>query len=537
MRFSRAPSLLLFIFVAALGLPTSVQAWTRTVIKTARATVDIERDATLSVLLRLDVVVDAGWLHELELVGLGTGVELDRNRPPYLRSEGGEVFRPESEVHEDGRVHLSFPRREAPRRGEYRAFIRYRTSADAVALDVEGAPRVRVIWSVPAWETGLHDVAVEFRAPRGTSVPTEAHELPAGVDFHVDERPDGTVVEWRRIHLPRMTPWPLTLDVPVESAALPATVPHPPEPTAFRPLTIPEKRHPLAWPLLLLAVLALVKRRSIESKVGRERLWIRLNWVSVMAIAAMIFGVGQWLAPNYPVCAIPLIGLIVHRRSKAAETSGLRDWRPAADAELAVARISARDFLDATTAPGLMALLAGCASLIALGQPTTALLLLPMFLAGARLHAAPTAAEATQMLRAFASNLRLPGHCPEMCFAWELSSEGAPRLRVHLRTRRSGLLSVSFMVCSSALGFVRRRRIMLLVETRAQSDADDHVRQRASGEPDFRSSEGSILRLIEWEIEALELLRVLARENPMPVKVSRGTWLLRQIAEPGRKAA
>ena len=43
--------------------------------------------------------------------------------------------------------------------------------------------------------------------------------------------------------------------------------------------------------------------------------------------------------------------------------------------------------------------------------------------------------------------------------------------------------------------------------------------------------------LVEWDSEALELLRVLAREAPRPMKASRGTWLLREISEPGRKAA
>ena len=47
---------------------------------------------------------------------------------------------------------------------------------------------------------------------------------------------------------------------------------------------------------------------------------------------------------------------------------------------------------------------------------------------------------------------------------------------------------------------------MLLVETRAQSDADDLMRRRTKAEPHSRSSDGSILRLIEWDYEAVELL-------------------------------
>jgi hypothetical protein len=43
--------------------------------------------------------------------------------------------------------------------------------------------------------------------------------------------------------------------------------------------------------------------------------------------------------------------------------------------------------------------------------------------------------------------------------------------------------------------------------------------------------------LLEWNREAVELLRVLARKAPKPLQASRGTWLLREISEPRRKAA
>ncbi|MFA9469662.1 MAG: hypothetical protein ACERNK_03730, partial [Deltaproteobacteria bacterium] len=123
MRLIRVSALLLFASVVVLGSSSPAQAWTRTVVKGARATVDVERDATLSILLRLDVEVHAGWLHEIELAELGPDVDLDLYRPPYFRSEDGEIFRPEAAVRDGGIIHLSFPRREAPRKGEYRVFM------------------------------------------------------------------------------------------------------------------------------------------------------------------------------------------------------------------------------------------------------------------------------------------------------------------------------------------------------------------------------------------------------------------------------
>lgn len=535
MRPRRVTALLLFAFVAVLGSTSTAQAWTRTVVKGARATVDIERDATLSILLRLDVEVHAGWLHEMQLAGLGPGLDLNRYRPPYFRSEEGEIFRPEAEVDEDGTIHLSFPRREAPRQGEYRVFMRYRTKADVTAVEVKGEPRARVVWSVPAWETGLHGVSVEMRAPSGSSVPIEAHDAAPGVELKINDEAKRTVVEWRRIHLPRMTAWPLALDVPAEAIALPATA-EAPTPIGFRPLAVPETR-PIAWALFLLAALILLKRRSIEARMGRQGLLVQAPWAAVLTITAAVLAAGQWVVPNYLVCALPLIALSLHRPATWTAPTNRKTWRAALSKDLPETSVPAEDFLDATTMAGLAGLVAGGVWLTAFGEPTAALLLLPLFLTGTRHHMGHTAAQTADALRVFASELYAPLDAPEMSFSWELSSNGVPRLRVHLPTHRAGLMSLSFVGTSSPLGFVMRHNIMLLVETRAQSDADDLTRRRTNAEPDVRSSDGSILRLVEWNLEAVELLRALARKTPRHARASRGTWLLREISQPRREAA
>jgi hypothetical protein len=534
MRPRRVTGLLLFAFVAVLGSSSPAQAWTRTVVKGARATVDIERDATLSILLRLDVEVHAGWLHEMQLAGLGPGVDLNRYRPPYFRSEEGEIFRPEAEVDEDGTIHLSFPRREAPRRGEYRVFMRYRTKADVTPVQVKGEPRARVVWSVPAWETGLHDVSVEMRAPRGSTVPIEANDESPGVEFNIDDEGKRTVVEWRRIHLPRMTAWPLALDVPAEAIVLPATA-EAPTPMGFRPLKIPERR-PIAWALFLLAALVLLKRRSVEARMGRRSLLLQAPWAVVLTVTAAVLAAGQWVLPNYLVYALPLTTLALHRPATWVAPTERDTWRAAPSKDLPQTRAAASDFLDATTKTGLAGLVAGGVCLTAFSEPTAALLLLPLFLTGTRHHTANTAEQTADALRLFASELRAPAS-PQMSFSWELSSNGVPRLRVHLPSHRAGLMSLSFVGTSSSRGFVLRHEVMLLVETRAQSDADDLTRRRTHAEPDVRSSDGSILRLLEWNPEAVELLRALAHEAPRPARASRGTWLLREISLPRREAA
>lgn len=536
MRSRFGPGLFVLLLFAVVGSSSPAHAWTRTVVKGARATVDIERDATLKILLRLDVEIHAGWLHELELVDLGEGFELDRYRPPYFRSEEGELFRPEAEVLENGRVRLSFPRREAPRRGEYRVFMRYRAKADV--RPVEGAPQAQVVWSVPAWETGLHGVSVEFRAPKGSSVPSELRETAPGVDFQIEERSGRTVIEWRRNHLPRMTAWPLTIDVPLQAINMPVSAPDSPTPNGFRPLSAPERR-PLAWALFLVAAFVLLKRRSVESRMGRRSLLVRAPWGSVLFVTVVVVAVGQWLAPSYLLCAAPLLAFALHRPFGSSLRSTPLDWHSTSASELPKAATSASELLDATTGTGLAVVVALGASLIALGQPTATLLLVPIFVIGTRYHLPPNAAAKADALRRFTLALRMPPAAPEVSFCWEAASEdGSPRLRLNFRDHRAGLKSVSFVVGSAPFGYVLRTKILLLVETRAQSEADDlMIRRHSKADGDVRASDGSILRLVDWNEEAIELLRVMSCKAPKPVKASRGTWLLHEISEPRCEAA
>ena len=527
--------LLLIALVIVLSTFSTAHAWTRSVVGGAHAEIDLGRDATADVLLRLDVEVQAGWLRELELAGLGAEVVLDASRPPYFRSEDGEIFRPDAEVDAEGRIRLSFSRREAPKRGAYRAFIRYESKVEVTAVEVEGEQRARLVWSVPAWETGLHDVSVEMRAPKGASIPTDGTETPAGVDFQISEGPHRTIVKWRRIHLPRMTPWPLTVDVPAQSIALPAA-PEAPAPTGFRPLTR-EKPRPLVWMLLVVAVLALVKRRLLQLDMGTEPLLVRASWVVVLPIVGVFVGAAQWMGAHSLLLALPLVGLAVHRPLPTGDFVPREDWQAARSAELPRAKTKLSDFLDATTGIGAFMLALSSACWFAAGQPTGALLVLPLFFSGTRHHSAPSAGEAAALLREFASALRLDADAPQMALGWEITPENRPRLRLHLPSRRTGLFRLAFVVASSSNGFIRRRRVMLLVQTRAQSDADDVVRRRMLAELELRGPDGLITRLLGWDAQALELVRTLSRRTPKPVKTSRGTWLLQEIAEPSQKAA
>lgn len=526
---------LLFVVFVTLGASSSAEAWTRTVVKSADATVDVGPDASMSVLLKLDVEVHAGWLHELELAGLGPDVEIDRRRPPYLRSDDGEIYRPEAEITEDGLIRLSFERRGAPRKGEYRVLLRYRTHGKARPLD--DADSARLTWTLPAWETGLHDVSVEIRAPRGASVPHELQDMGPGVELGITKRSNFTQLEWRRIHLPRHTPWKLTFDVPASALTLPPAAPDDPEPPGFRPLDV-EEHHSLPWAVALLACLTLVKRRSIEIRFGPGGHLVRTSWALVLAVTAALVGLSAWLAPHDIICAIPLLAFALHRPTKPNTLPLERAWQPATPTRDHERETLPTDLLDGTTPAGLVVLAASFAVLILLDQPFAALFLLPVFFTGTRQHTAPTAKESAEKLRVFISDLRLPPEAPPMSFCWETCERGTPRCRVFLPTERAGLLSLGFVVTTRMVGFVARRNVMLLVETRTQSDADDLARRRTSADPDFRSTNGRIGRLVEWEPDTMNLIRALTCRAPTkPARASKGTWLLRELSESQPKAA
>ena len=536
MSFRRGVGLSCVLFVT-LGVSSPAGAWTRTVVKSADATVEVDSDASMSVLLKLDVEVQAGWLHELELAGVGSDVELDRRRPPYLYSNDGETYRPEAEITEDGLIRLSFERRGAPRKGEYRVVLRYRTQGEARPLGGTDSDRARLAWTLPAWDTGLHDISVDIRAPRGALVPHELQDMGPGVELSVANRANVTQLEWRRIHLPRHTPWQLIFDVPMSAVTLPPAAPDEPVPSGFRPLDV-EEHHPLPWAVALLACLVLLKRRSIEVRVGPETLVVRTSWAVVLVTTAGVLALSVWLAPHDILCALPLVVLALHRPTQPNILPLEQSWRPAAPTCERERTILATDLLDGTTAIGLVCLGASFAAAVVLDQPFAALFLLPIFLTGTRQHTVPTAEESAERLRKFASGLRLPPEAPPMSFRWETCGPGAPRCRIFLPAERAGLLCLAFLVTTRMVGFVARRRVMLLVETRAQSDADDLARRRIRAEPDFRSADGRIGRLVDWEPDTMSLIRAFGCETPpKPVKASKGTWLLRKITESRREAA
>lgn len=516
-------------------LPSEAEAWTRAIVESADAKVEVDPDASLTVLLSLSVDVQAGWLRELELAGLGPEVALDRRRAPYFRSEEGEVYRPEAKLAEDGRIRLSFERREAPRKGHYRVFVRYRTVAEARSVPRTG--ETELSWSLPAWETGLHDVSVDIRAPRGAYVPVELRDNSPGIELTAHERPQVNQLVWRRIHLPRHTPWRLSFHVPKGAVSLPSDGAPSRIPDAFDPLA-PTKRRSVPWAMLIFALLVLAKRRAIETTEGGSALVLRMPWPAASFGVASLAAAVAWLAPREMLWAVPMLALVAHRNRTRGAVPPHEGWRPNVPKHDVRRETPLSDLLDATQACGLtVATIAGVV-LVILGEPLLAVATLPLYLSATRLHRSPSSRESAHVLADFVASLHIDEAAPPMCFRWETRSGAAPRCRVILPKERPGLLSLSLVTTTRDIGCVAERNVMLLAQTRAQSDADDLVRRATGAEPDFRTDDGRIGRLVEWGPGALTLVRSLECPTRLrPLRKSRGSWLLRKMAERHSEAA
>ncbi|MEM7138096.1 MAG: hypothetical protein AAF500_16055 [Myxococcota bacterium] len=517
------------------GTPRPAAAWTRAMVESANATVEVRDDAETSVFLDLRLRVHAGWVNELEIATLGSDVVVDPRRPPYLRAEDGEVYRPETELTEDGRIRLSFERRGAPRKGEYRVLVRYRAKAKVSA--VPGTDEAEVVWSLPAWETGLHDVTVDVRAPRGSVVPNALRDSSPGVTLATHERPRATQFVWRRIHLPRHTPWNLRFRVNKGAIALPTAEPALPTAEPFTPLA-PIEGQDLPWSVLVLALLVLVKRRAIEVTMGPEAHLVRLRWPAVLGLASACVGLVMLFAPSEPLLAIPVLALMLHRPSERFAVPDEHGWRVRPPSVRIRRETPLGDLLDGTQPVGWIVGGVALITIIALGQPIVALAALPVFLTGTGHHRPPTPTESEQLLAAFISDLRLEDTAPPMGFCWEAREGSPPRCRIVVPSARPGLLSLSCVAVTSKIGCVAQRRVMLLVQTRAQSDADDLVRRATASEPDFRAADGRLGRLIEWGPDVYALVRSLeCRTHLKPVRKATGSWLLRQMGKRTSKAA
>ena len=487
-------------------------AWTRAHVHSAHATIDVLPNASMQVHLTFDLQVEAGWLHQLELMGLESGIEIHPRKPPYLQSQEGKIYRPEYNIDDRGTIHLIFKRREAPKQGQYKAVLNYHIAAASQMTENLDTDRSLVTWTLPGWDTGLHNLSIEFHTPIGTRLPKRINKQPPGIDVNIHHTRNSTVIRWQRVYLPRMTAWPLSVEIPL--AILPPThnqETQQPTLSLFHPLPHSPPA-PKPWYLLVITLVALAKRALNKP---RESPRLAISWTSVFPSTIALVAVGFLFPPYAPLCTLPIIALGMHKACLRDSIPHGQQWQATLSSPFLQKPGGIADWFDGTQVTGVATLFIFCLVFTLMETPAMSWILLPLFFTGTRFHQWPTHYECVKILRKFSSLLRLPKHAPQMGLVWEHDQNKSYRLSMKFDGGRSGLIDLSFMVGVKYYGPILQRQVVVVIHVRAQSKANDVLRQLLPSWPWSRSANGAIMRVLPWHADTLKVIGILAEHQPV----------------------
>ncbi len=502
------------------------------------AEVALEPSGEAVVELRLQIRVRGGWLEALEVAGLDEDYVLDEESVVFA-SEEGSRFSPQVRAREDGRVSFGFRRRSAPRRGRYRASLRYRTNlAGRSTRPLEGG-RVHVEWTLPGWRSGLDGVSVAFVAPGGSRFTAE-ESTRASIETDEQELPDGRRrLSWRRAHLPRTVPWTVAIEVPGEAMdealSQRATAPPPPEQSEGPSQALERAEVAEARPLLpmvvaaLMALLCVVSIWTFDAEAKRRGATavgvLPLPKVArVLLVLSAGVAAGATANPTWWLGLLGAMALVVLERQTMARAPALGSWVDVNDAMRRKAQVARR--LIAWRSPTDISTISGAA--VALGTtlviafvhrqdlaegarwfgpaqagdlPGLVLLAIP-FLTGVRRQLPLSGAERLLRLEEHGQRLASQG---EFRLAVHQDAQGRwqdVRLRVFTITRPAGLLRVD-------LGLSSTGRLVGMVLTRTGSTAEALVASQYPREEGRVGPGGRVGRVVEPEA-LFGLVRVLA---------------------------
>lgn len=412
-----------------LGCAGQASAWTRSVVTSASAELEVRSGDELRVTLRVGLQVQGGWLSSFEIAGLEPDLELDPSAAAWFVSRSdGRAYTPEVKAAAPGRVVVGFPsRREAPWRGDYELGLVYTSRSPLAHAARSGADRRVVAWQMPAWERGLEDVRITVTGPGSIRLQPDP-ELTHAV--RVPRQGASGLLEVRRVQLPRGTPWTLRFELSGANTATSATAAAaPPRATDAwgpRPRTLSVVLG--TW----LCLLALAKHRALRRAARRRHGEVvplvpapeALRQAGIVALCvlgalfcdrsldAALWSWGAAVLLALPRGVRPLAAPVRHAWDAAAAPVAPGVGRLLRLQELFVGRA----WLDLTTPPG--ALLAS--SLLGLslacyapphGQASltfATLLSLPLFVTGTRLHLPGGAGARLRVLSQLACTLDLP---------------------------------------------------------------------------------------------------------------------------------
>ncbi|HEY8432409.1 MAG TPA: hypothetical protein VIL20_28755 [Sandaracinaceae bacterium] len=524
------------------------RAWTEAAVRSVAVRVHVSPDASAHVTLTATVRVHGGWLEGIDLAGLDPDLVLDETAPPFALDAEGRRYRPRAEVLSGGRVQLAFGRRDAPRRGTVTITLAYRTSLAHRATEAIEGGTVRVRWTLPGWRSGLDGVQIEMLVPPGARPGPAGEGEGAAVATEVEPRPEGTLLRFRRAHLPRTLEWSVAADVPADAMAeelrAPPVLEAPPPPRAASPAA-PIDLAPY-WTALaaLLALLACAKMAAV-ARLARASRAIPRPLLPLPALVraplAVALALGGWLAQREPLLASGLLAMAsltaTYRTASRAEASSLGAWRPADAAWIRAARrlrwtrwIAPSSLLDATTPLGLAHLAAWVAVPWLAPLPfamavCAAVLPLPILTTGTRLAFPTGPAGALAALLAVARRMRSLPRGAGLRPVLHVSARGEvqdARVRTVLERRPRGLLRLDLVLVEAAHAGGYERGVRLLVATREGSAAEKAAAEKLADLPAIASPGGRrIVRIAA--IEELERAVAAFAECPEAPVASRGT--------------
>jgi hypothetical protein len=446
------------LVVAGLFAPCAGRAWTRAHVREVHARLDLEETGQTQVRLELVVDVRGGWLERLELPGLDEGLRLSSEPVSVLRESGGPAAG--QALVEAGVLTLRFARSDGLRRGIHRLRVQY-TADLAGRAQPQRSGFSRLSWTLPGWEAALAAAEIVVTGPmalRAVPDPEGAAEVAGSVE-------EGRrVLRFARVHVPRASPWQVTLELPTALLA----------PNGARASSSVRQAEaaPGRWrtglllggAIGLLAVFGRRRTRAHLAALGRPARTLlapvhlaswALGGMSLLSGAAWHWSpgaaLGGWLLlialsqeTAAPPCAIAL------GRFEPLRARQLRN----------LARARAREriglpWVDPASWLGLVFML-GCAAALALHAGSFALAGDPWglglvcallgFAATSRLWQPRSTPEQVELLVQAAAKMQAVG-CA-LSLLWYVAGEacGQPRLRILPRARYAGLLRIELLV-------------------------------------------------------------------------------------------
>lgn len=520
-----------FLLAVSFLSPPSALAWTDTRARSLSAHLQVDERGEALVAMVVQLQVRGGWLEGFEISDLDPDMRLVDTKQVWLVSEEGEKFEPRVRVRRGGRLQVSFKRRDAPRRGRYRLGFAYRTSlAHRSTRPVHGG-RVRVAWTLPGWQAGLEDVRVTILTARGAQAEPADESVPARIQARA--LGGSTLIEYRRVHLPRTTPWELAFTLPdaVVAEGLRGAVAPVVEAGEQRSVV----RDPLHGSVLGLALwvlgwLSAWQLRRCGRGRARVRTWVSYRALHVLLVPALAAAAGVLWVEHPPWSLLAMTALMLSSLQRVRPRQQLvslgawraptqRQWR-ALRMNLLRERLGVLPVGDITTVfggAGLVAAVVGLALAPTVawqleGEPWALALSLslPLWWTGSRTRLPASVERQLVMLRGVARELLVVG-C-SMRILWYADAAGGraqPRLRLFQAAPYAGLRRLD--VCVHGRG-----GLCLLMIAQAGSAVDRWLDGRSDERLLSPGAQRAAHRLVvgrELELELNAIFRHFAAES------------------------